>query len=95
MHEPDVPPPPAGNSCRRIEADFLTTADGRVCIFFPFKGMSKRIARTFFGSGFFEIREAFTLPDHVMAKFPQEASPVIPVGYYPVVVSKTGYSVIF
>jgi len=93
--ESNAAPSAVGNTCRRIAADFQTTPDGRVCIFFPFNGMSGKVARTFFESGFFEIREAFTLPEHVMAQLPSGASPVIAVGSYAVARSKTGFTVIF
>jgi len=93
--ESNAAPSAEGNTCRRIAADFQTTPDGRVCIFFPFSGMSGNIARIFFESGFFEIREAFSLPEHVMAQLPTEASPVIAVGNYAIVRSKTGFMVVF
>lgn len=57
--------------------------------------MADNIKRTFFESGFFEIREAFTLPEYVMAQLPPGASPVIAVGSYAVARSKTGFTVFF
>lgn len=57
--------------------------------------MAKSTAKTFFESGFFEIREPFALPDHIAAQLAPEANPVITAGYYPVAVSETGYTVIF
>jgi len=71
-------------SCPLTPALLVQVSPARLQLIVPVSGLSEAVASRQFSGAFFEVKEAFLLPEFIRKYFKSPDNACIPVGHYPV-----------